>query len=115
MASTPIRHWPADERPREKLARSGADSLSDAELLAIFLRTGTTGKSAVELGRELLNQFGGLRQILNAEQSTLAFLGRRAGQVRARCRPPSNWGGAISRKNSKGKARLPARNRPPIF
>ena len=71
MASTPIRHWPADERPREKLARSGADSLSDAELLAIFLRTGTKGKSAVDLGRDLLKKYGGLRQILNAEQSTL--------------------------------------------
>ena len=71
MASTPITQWPADERPREKLIRSGPGTLSDAELLAIFLRTGTKGKSAVDVGRDLLNEYGGLRQILNAEQSAL--------------------------------------------
>ncbi len=61
-----ITHWPKDERPREKLALRGAGALSDPELLAIFLRTGVKGKSAVELARELLNKYGGLRQILNA-------------------------------------------------
>ena len=71
MASTPITQWPADERPREKLARNGPASLSDAELLAVFLRTGTKGKSAVDVGRDLLNEYGGLRQILNAGQSAL--------------------------------------------
>lgn len=63
-----IRHWPALERPREKLLARGAGALSDAELLAIFLRTGCAGKSAVDLARELLNGFGGLRQILEADQ-----------------------------------------------
>ncbi len=72
MESMSIKQWPVDERPREKLARNGAASLSDAELLAIFLRTGIKGKSAIDIGRDLLLEFGGLRQILNAEQNTLA-------------------------------------------
>lgn len=63
----PITDWPADERPREKLLQQGAQSLSDAELLAIFLRTGVKGKSAVELARELLNEFGSLRTLLEAD------------------------------------------------
>jgi DNA repair protein RadC len=54
------------ERPREKLLERGAASLSDAELLAIFLRTGVSGKSAVDLARHLLNQFGSLRSLLEA-------------------------------------------------
>lgn len=62
-----IRDWPAEERPREKLLARGAAALSDAELLAIFLRTGVTGCSAVDLARRLLVEFGGLRQLLEAE------------------------------------------------
>ncbi len=62
-----IKDWPADERPREKLLAKGADSLTDAELLAIFLRTGVTGKSAIDLARELLNDFGSLKSLLAAE------------------------------------------------
>ena len=61
-----IRNWPVAERPREKLLERGASSLSDAELLAIFLRTGVSGKSAVDLARHLLNQFGSLRALLEA-------------------------------------------------
>lgn len=61
-----ISDWPAHERPRERLLRHGAASLADAELLAIFLRTGVRGKSAVELGRALIAELGGLAQILNA-------------------------------------------------
>ncbi len=64
----PIRDWPAAERPREKLLSRGPHSLSDAELLAIFLRTGVRGKSAVDLARELLSDFGGLRPLLEADQ-----------------------------------------------
>ena len=60
--------WPADDRPREKLLARGAEYLSDAELLAIFLRTGVRGKSAVDLARDLLSGFGGLRQLLVADQ-----------------------------------------------
>jgi DNA repair protein RadC len=63
-----ITDWPADERPREKLLQRGAASLSDAELLAIFLRTGLPGLSAVDLARDLLTQFGGLRQLLTASR-----------------------------------------------
>lgn len=62
-----ISDWPEQERPREKLLARGADVLSDAELLAIFLRTGVKGKSAVDLARDLLNEFGSLRALLTAD------------------------------------------------
>src|SRR3970040_1714053 len=61
-----ITDWPEGERPREKLLQKGAAALSDAELLAIFLRTGVTGKSAVDLARELLTKFGSLTQLFAA-------------------------------------------------
>jgi DNA repair protein RadC len=64
-----IRDWPADERPREKLLERGAQALTHAELLAIFLRTGVAGKSAVDLARELLERFGGLSRLCSAEQT----------------------------------------------
>ncbi|MCI0993170.1 DNA repair protein RadC [Pseudomonas corrugata] len=67
-----IRDWPVAERPRERLLASGAGSLSDAELLAIFLRTGVSGKSAVDLARQLLTQFGSLRALLEADQITFS-------------------------------------------
>lgn len=63
-----IRDWPAAERPREKLLKQGSASLSDAELLAIFLRTGVVGLSAVDLARRLLAEFGSLRSLLEAGQ-----------------------------------------------
>ncbi len=62
-----IRDWPVEDRPREKLLAQGPAALSDAELLAIFLRTGVPGKSAVALARELIVAFGGLRALLRAE------------------------------------------------
>lgn len=62
-----ITDWPMKERPREKLLKQGAAALSDAELLAIFLRTGTPGLTAVDLARALLTQFGGLRALLKAD------------------------------------------------
>ncbi len=61
-----ISDWPRSERPREKLLAAGATSLSDAELLAVLLRTGVRGKSAVDLARELLVRFGGLAGLLDA-------------------------------------------------
>lgn len=67
-----IRDWPATERPREKLLELGSASLSDAELLAIFLRTGVAGKSAVDLARHLLMQFGSLRSLFEADQQAFA-------------------------------------------
>lgn len=63
-----IKDWPADDRPREKLLNKGPSALSDAELLAIFLRVGSRGKSAVDLARDLLQHFGSLRTILEAER-----------------------------------------------
>ncbi|MDZ7804785.1 RadC family protein [Thiohalophilus sp.] len=64
-----ITDWPQAERPREKLLARGSEALSDAELLAIFLRTGTRGKSAVDLAREVLQRFGGLRGLLTAGEA----------------------------------------------
>lgn len=70
-----IRDWPAAERPRERLAQQGAAALSDAELLAIFLRVGVRGKSAVDLARELLASFDGdLARLAAASTKTLAHL-----------------------------------------
>ncbi len=65
-----ITDWPQDQRPREKLLSKGSQSLSDAELLAIFLRTGMRGKTAVDLAQELLQGFQGLRQLLKADQQS---------------------------------------------
>ena len=67
-----ITDWPAAERPREKLIELGAEALSDAELLAIFLRVGVTGKSAVDLARDLLTQFGSLNSIFAATEHALS-------------------------------------------
>ncbi len=61
-----ISEWPEHERPREKLLQRGPQALSDAELLAIFIRTGVPGKTAVDVARDLLARFGGLRELLAA-------------------------------------------------
>ena len=63
--------WPEGERPREKLLSQGDQVLSDAELLAIFLRVGVAGKSAVDLARDLLRDFGSLNGIFNASRESL--------------------------------------------
>ncbi|AXQ50314.1 DNA repair protein RadC [Pseudomonas vlassakiae] len=82
-----IREWPSEERPREKLLQRGAGSLTDAELLAVFLGSGVRGCNVVELARRLLVKFGGLRQLLEAERD--AFVGElglgpvRYGQLQA--------------------------------
>lgn len=62
-----ITDWPEDQRPRERLIRHGAQHLSDAELLAIFLRTGVKGKSAVDLGRHMMAHFGSLAALFAAD------------------------------------------------
>lgn len=67
-----ITDWPANERPREKLIELGAQALSDAELLAIFLRVGVVGKSAVDLARDLLTQFGSLNGIFATTEHELS-------------------------------------------
>ena len=63
-----ITDWPEGERPRERLLNDGAQSLSDAELLAIFLRVGVRGKSAVDLARELMAEFGSLNGLFFASR-----------------------------------------------
>jgi len=67
-----ISDWPVGERPRERLLAQGAAALSDAELLAIFLRVGVRGKSAVDLARELIERFGTLARLFAATQDELA-------------------------------------------
>ena len=67
-----IADWPEDERPRERLLKHGASALSEAELLAIFLRTGLAGTSAVELGRRLLAHFGSLQRLFAATLDEVA-------------------------------------------
>jgi DNA repair protein RadC len=67
MPHFPICRWPVSERPRERLLRRGPGSLSDAELLALFLGSGTPGQSAVDLARQLLGRFDDLRGVLSAD------------------------------------------------
>jgi len=67
-----IHDWPAAERPREKLLVQGAAALSDAELLAILLRVGVRGKSAVDLARELLTSFGSLTRLFSATEEEVS-------------------------------------------
>jgi len=69
-----ITDWPLHERPRERLLRHGAPALSDAELLAIFLRVGVKGKSAVDLARDLLGHFGSLTRMCRAEAHEFAAI-----------------------------------------
>ena len=70
-----ISQWPSAEKPREKLVNRGANALSDAELLAILLRTGVAGSTAVDLARELLLDYGSIRAVLDAD--TNSFCSRR--------------------------------------
>jgi DNA repair protein RadC len=65
-----IKDWPKSQRPREKLINQGAFSLTDAELLAIFLRTGSKGLDAVSLAQQLIDSFGGLKGLLQADKTT---------------------------------------------
>ena len=67
----PIKDWPQTERPREKLLNHGPESLSESELLAIFLRTGIPGKSAIDMARDILVEAGSLRQLLNMSPNDL--------------------------------------------
>jgi len=69
--ATSIREWPESEQPREKLLSNGAQILSDAELLAIFLRTGIPGRTAIDLARDALSAAGGLRALLNTSVDEL--------------------------------------------
>ncbi len=66
-----ISQWPEQERPREKLLHRGAGALSPAELLAIFIRSGVPGKTAVDVARDLMDRYGGLRELLAASPEEL--------------------------------------------
>ena len=67
----PISDWPKEDRPREKLLYHGASALTDAELIAIFLQSGLRGKSALDIAKELLKEFGGLKKLLQTPAATL--------------------------------------------
>jgi DNA repair protein RadC len=67
----PITDWPAEDRPREKLLNKGEKMLTDAELIAIFLKSGIRGKTALDIAKELLQEFGGLKRLLRASQQAL--------------------------------------------
>jgi DNA repair protein RadC len=69
MGYKSIKEWPESERPRERLLREGAAAMTDAQLIAVILRTGAWGRSALDLATELLDRFGALR---NLEQASLA-------------------------------------------
>ncbi|QWD86721.1 DNA repair protein RadC [Polynucleobacter paludilacus] len=71
---SPISKWPKPEQPREKLRSLGADALSNAELLAIFLRVGVKGKTAVQLAQDLLSQIGSLPKLLNCSPEELTAI-----------------------------------------
>ena len=64
-----LKHRPEDERPREKLLRLGPAALSEAELLAILLQTGTRGRSAIDTARSMLSEFRSLRGLLTADRA----------------------------------------------
>lgn len=72
MADPKVKDWPKDERPRERLIKYGAESLSDAQLLAIILRTGGGGKGVLALAMELLDRFRGLKEIDCASTADLS-------------------------------------------
>lgn len=74
IGTSSIKHWPAAERPRERLVAGGPALLSDAELLAILLGRGVAGVSALDLARQLLTRFGGMRGVLNARPADLEAL-----------------------------------------
>ena len=69
-----IKDWPVGERPRERLAAHGAHALSDAELLAVFLRTGVQGRSAIDISREALARFEGLNGLFSAQAPDLKLI-----------------------------------------
>ncbi len=77
-----IKDWPASERPRERLLAQGPSALSEAELLAVFLRTGVPGRTVIEVARNALDHFGGLNGLLSAPQRDLQTL---AGFGPAKC------------------------------
>jgi len=84
--SMPLKGLPADARPREKLLQRGPAALSDAELLALLLRTGIPGKNVVQLAQELVDRFGGVAGLLHSSASAL-----QASRAWGRPNAPSCW------------------------
>src|SRR5436190_5036649 len=78
----PITDWPKQDQPREKLFQNGEATLTDAELIAIFLITGTRGKTAVDIAKNLLSEHGNLKKLLRLPAQTLA---KTPGLGRAKC------------------------------
>ena len=85
-----IKEWPEGERPREKLLERGAAALSDAELLAILLRVGTRGMSAVDLARYLLSEFGSLGKLMSADAKHFLLARAWFGELYSVCRSQRN-------------------------
>jgi DNA repair protein RadC len=81
-----IKYWPEDERPREKLLKRGPEALTDAELLALILRTGDAAskRSALDMGRELLQEFGDLRSLAAASTADICRI-KGTGPAKAAC------------------------------
>lgn len=67
----PITDWPKDDRPREKLLHLGEKYLTDAELIAIFINNGVRGQTALDIAKELLKEFGNIKQLLSAPKKSL--------------------------------------------
>ena len=84
-----LNHWPEDERPREKLLRLGPAALSEAELLAILLQTGTRGRSAIDIAREMLGEFRSLRGLLTRRPRAASAGCRGSATQNSRCSRPS--------------------------
>ena len=105
-----ITDWPEHERPRERLLRAGAAALTDAELLAIFLRVGVRGKSAVDLARGLLQRFGSLNGLFAARREDFESIPGMGDAKVARHRdhfravpPVYGWHGAVEQPAESGQ------------
>ncbi|MCE9680319.1 DNA repair protein RadC [Shewanella sp. AS1] len=94
-----IKDWPEGEGPREKLLRHGAMQLSDAELLAVLLRNGLPGQSAVALGRTMISHFGGLRPLMAASQHEMCAIAGVGAVKYAQLQAAIEIGKRISKEN----------------
>lgn len=108
-----IRTWPEDERPRERLLSRGAHDLTDTELVAILLRVGVRGKSAVELGHELLKRFGSVQAMMRAPLAAWQGIKGLGNAKSLSCRRHSNLAGArrFHKSGRKRSSRIRARRR----
>ncbi len=83
MESTRLQEIPPDERPREKAERHGCETLADAELLAIFIRTGVPGKNALQVARDLLRDSGGFAELARCTPKEIRRLGKGIGPAKS--------------------------------